>query len=75
MTKPNTELVKRIDDFYSLAPKYRTKERLIKAINQLIIDEKINELERCRQWCSGGQGCEYFELVDRIKSLKELREE
>ena len=35
----------------------------------------LTELNQAREWCAGGQNCEYEKLVDRITELKESTDE
>ena len=41
----------------------------------LIKQSQLEELEKAREWCAGGQMCEYSKLVDRIEALNRIKRE
>jgi hypothetical protein len=49
-------------------------EETNKYINDLIKQSQLEELEKAREWCAGGQMCEYSKLVDRIEALNRIKE-
>lgn len=47
-----------------------TQEELLELIEHQTKLARINELSIAREYCAGGQGCEYQKLLDRIKQLQ-----
>jgi hypothetical protein len=88
MSKPNTELVERIEEilayFFDNAYKYSSRTiqhpsmttshiKTVEALEQLIIDEKIALLQDiCRD--NWQKSIPEMYMLDRISSLKELRD-